>query len=132
MFVCILFLPITWTFCLGYPWTNSYAVPHAAGGNEKERCRERLLFIERAVERTAMLNALLFIEPPSRSIRRAMDQEKKLSPELQRRAEKALEARNRAFIMDWFTIRDMPGAEEDAKLLGMAGEVAREVGREKK
>jgi hypothetical protein len=74
-----------------------------------------------------LLNALLFIEPPSRSLRRAIDQEKKLSPELQRRAEKALEARNRAFIMNWFGIRDMPGAEEDAKLFDLAGEVAKEL-----
>ena len=59
-------------------------------------------------------------------------QEKKLSPALQQKAEKALEARSNAFIMDWFTIRDMPGAEEDAKLLGLAGEVARELGREKR
>jgi len=59
-------------------------------------------------------------------------QDKKLSPALQERAEKALEARSHAFIMNWFTIRDMPGAEEDAKLLGLAGEVAREMGREKK
>jgi hypothetical protein len=54
-------------------------------------------------------------------------QEKKLSPELQQKAEQALEARSQAFIMNWFTIRDMPGAEEDAKLLNLAGEVAREV-----
>jgi hypothetical protein len=56
-------------------------------------------------------------------------QEKKLSPELQKKAEQALEARSNAFIMDWFTIRDMPGAEEDAKLLSLAGEVARGMGK---
>ena len=65
-----------------------------------------------------MTEALLFIE-------RAI-QEKKLSPALHERAEKALEARSHAFIMDWFCIRDMP-AEEDAKLLDLAGEVAREL-----
>jgi len=75
-------------------------------------------------EGVEIAETLLFIE-------RAI-QEKKLSPELQQKAEKALEARSQAFIKDWFTIRDMPGAEEDAKLLGLAGEVAREVGREKK
>jgi len=75
-------------------------------------------------EGVELAEALIFIE-------RAI-QEKKLSPELQQKAEKALEARSQAFIMDWFTIRDMPGAEEDAKLLGLAGEVAREVGKEKK
>ena len=75
-------------------------------------------------EGVEIAETLLFIE-------RAI-QEKKLTPELQQKAEKALEARSQAFIMDWFTIRDMPGAEEDAKLLGLAGEVAREVGKEKK
>ena len=58
-------------------------------------------------------------------------QGKKLTPELQQKAEKALEARSQAFLMDWFTIRDMPGAEEDAKLLDLAGEVARELERKK-
>jgi len=82
---------------------------------------ERFEMFREGVE---LAEALIFIE-------RAI-QEKKLSPELQQKAEKALEARSNAFIMDWFTIRDMPGAEEDAKLLGLAGEVAREVGREKK
>jgi len=62
--------------------------------------------------------ALIFIE-------RAI-QEKKLSPALQERTEKALEARSQTFIMNWFTIRDMPAAE-DAKLLALAGEVAREL-----
>jgi len=75
-------------------------------------------------EGVEIAETLLFIEQAI--------QAKKLSPELQQKVEKALEARSNAFIMDWFTIRDMPGAEEDAKLLGLAGEVAREVGREKK
>ncbi|MDA1087575.1 MAG: DUF6067 family protein [Verrucomicrobia bacterium] len=75
-------------------------------------------------EGVQMAETLLFIE-------RAI-QEKKLSPELQQKAEKALEARSNAFIMDWFTIRDMPGAGEDAKLLGLAAEVARELGSGKK
>jgi hypothetical protein len=70
-------------------------------------------------EGVEIAETLIFIE-------RAI-QEKKLSPELQQKAEQALEARSQAFIMDWFTIRDMPGAEEDAKLLSLAGEVAREV-----
>ena len=82
---------------------------------------ERFEMFREGVE---LAETLIFIE-------RAI-QEKKLSPELQQKAEKALEARSLAFIKDWFTIRDMPGAEEDAKLLGLAGEVAREVGREKK
>ena len=74
-------------------------------------------------EGVEIAETLLFIE-------RAI-QEKKLTPELQQKAEKALEARSQAFIMDWFTIRDMPGAEEDAKLLDLAGEVARELERKK-
>jgi len=74
-------------------------------------------------EGVEIAETLLFIE-------RAI-QEKKLTPDLQQKAEKALEARSQAFIMDWFTIRDMPGAEEDAKLLDLAGEVARELERKK-
>ena len=74
-------------------------------------------------EGVEIAETLLFIE-------RAI-QEKKLSPELQQKAEKALEARSNAFIKDWFTIRDMPGAEEDAKLLDLAGEVARVLERKK-
>jgi hypothetical protein len=74
-------------------------------------------------EGVEIAETLLFIE-------RAI-QEKKISPELQQKAEKALEARSQAFIMNWFTLRDMPAAE-DAKLLGLAGEVAREVGKVKK
>jgi hypothetical protein len=71
-------------------------------------------------EGVQLAEALIFIE-------RAI-QEKKLSPELQQKAEKALEARSQAFIMNWFLLRDMPAAE-DAKLLALAGEVAREVGK---
>jgi hypothetical protein len=69
-------------------------------------------------EGVVMTEALLFVE-------RAI-QAKKLSAELQQRAERALEARSHAFIMDWFSIRDMP-AEEDGKLLDLAGEVAKEL-----
>ena len=79
---------------------------------------ERFEMFREGVE---LAEALIFIE-------RAI-QEKKLSPELQQRAEKALEARSNAFIKDWFTLHDMPGAGEDAKLLRLAGEVAREVER---
>ena len=73
-------------------------------------------------EGVEIAETLLFIE-------RAI-QEKKLTPELQKKAEQALEARSQAFIMDWFAIRDMPAAE-DAKLLDLAGEVARELERKK-
>ncbi|MBM4019767.1 MAG: hypothetical protein FJ288_15840 [Planctomycetes bacterium] len=71
-------------------------------------------------EGVQIAEALLFIE-------RAI-QEKKLSTALQQRAEAYLEQRSHAFIMNWFTIRDMP-AEEDGKLLDMAGKVAEELGR---
>ena len=77
---------------------------------------ERFEMFREGVELT---EALLFIE-------RAI-QEKRLSAALQQRAERELEARSHAFIMDWFSIRDMPAAEEDAKLLDLAGEVAREI-----
>jgi elongation factor P--beta-lysine ligase len=76
---------------------------------------ERFEMFREGVE---LAEALLFIE-------RAI-QEKKLSADFQRRAERDLEARSNAFIMNWFGIRDMPGAEEDAKLLDLAGEVAKE------
>jgi hypothetical protein len=70
-------------------------------------------------EGVELAEALLFVE-------RAI-QDKKLSPALQERAEKALEARGHAFIMNWFVIRDMTGTDEDAKLLALAGEVAKEL-----
>jgi elongation factor P--beta-lysine ligase len=79
---------------------------------------ERFEMFREGVE---LAEALIFIE-------RAI-QEKKLSPALQQKAEKALDARSNAFIMDWFTIRDMPGAEEDAKLLSLAGEVEKALGK---
>ena len=82
---------------------------------------ERFEMFREGVE---LAEALIFIE-------RAI-QEKKLSPALQQRAERELESRSHAFIMNWFLLRDMPGAEEDAKLLNLAGEVAKELGREKK
>jgi hypothetical protein len=92
---------------------------------------EALLFVERAIQRTAMLDGLLSIEPPSRSLRRAIEHEKKLSPALRQKAERALEARSHAFIMNWFIIRDMTGTDEDAKLLALAGEVAKELAGKK-
>ena len=64
-------------------------------------------------EGVELAEALLFIE-------RAI-QEKKLSAALQRRAESDLDERSHAFIMNWFTIRDMPVAEQDSKLLELAG-----------
>ena len=51
---------------------------------------------------------------------------------LRKRAERHLEVRGNAFIKNWFMMSGMPRPEEDAKLLDLAGEVARESGREKK
>ena len=79
---------------------------------------ERFEMFREGVE---LAEALIFIE-------RAI-QEKKLSPALQQRAERELESRSHALIMNWFLLRDMPGAEEDAKLLNLAGEVAKELGK---
>jgi hypothetical protein len=81
---------------------------------------ERFEMFREGVE---LAEALIFIE-------RAI-QNKKLSPALQQKAEKALEARSVAFIRDWFTIRDMPAAGEDKKLLDLAGEVEREMAGKK-
>ena len=72
-------------------------------------------------EGVELCEALLFIE-------RAI-QNKKLSPELQQRAESYLEDRDNAFIKNWFLIGGMPGPEEDANLLDLAGEVARVLGQ---
>ncbi len=91
-------------------WSLLYPGPDGPVATERyEMFREGLVLTE----------ALLFIE-------RAL-QAKNLSPKLQQRAEQALDARSHAFIMDWFCIRDMPAAE-DAKLLDLAGEVAKELG----
>jgi hypothetical protein len=90
---------------------------------------EALLFIERALERTRLCDELLFVDrglgPPSPSFQRGL-QERKLNAGLRKRAESYLETRSHAFIMNWFGVRDMP-AEEDGKLLELAGEVAREI-----
>ncbi len=106
----------------GVSWPDGPGVSQNAmlyPGPDGPVATERFEMFREGVE---LAEALIFIE-------RAI-QEKKLSPELQQKAEQALEARSQAFIKDWFAIRDMPGAEEDAKLLGLAGEVAR--GMEKK
>ena len=73
-------------------------------------------------EGVELCEALLFIE-------RAI-QEKKLSAALQKRAERQLEDRSNAFIKNWFVTSGMPNPEEDAKLLDLAGEVAKELGKE--
>ncbi|MFZ4395007.1 MAG: glycoside hydrolase domain-containing protein [Kiritimatiellia bacterium] len=105
----------------GYPFgpaTSQHAILYP--GPDGLVATERFEMFREGVE---MAETLIYIE-------RAI-QEKKLSPALQQKAEQALEARSQAFIKDWFAIRDMPGAEEDAKLLGLAGEVAREMAGKK-
>ena len=69
-------------------------------------------------EGVELAEALLFIE-------RAI-QEKKLSDDLQKRANRYLDQRSEAFIKGWFGVRYIQ-AEEDAKLLDLAGDVAREL-----
>jgi hypothetical protein len=83
-----------------------------------------------ATERFEMFREGVQIAEALPLIERAI-QEKKLSPALQQRAKSYLGQRSHAFLMHWFTIRDMSSVEEDAKLLDLAGEVAQEIqGRE--
>ena len=106
----------------GVSWPSGPALTQNAmlyPGPDGPVATERYEMFREGVE---MAEALIFIE-------RAI-QEKKLTPELQQKAEKALEARSKAFLKDWFVIRDMP-AEEDGKLLGLAGEVEKELGKGK-
>jgi hypothetical protein len=70
-------------------------------------------------EGVQLCEALLFIE-------RAIEGDR-LSPGLRQRAERDLEARDRAFINDWFPFGVVPSPEEDAKLLDLAGEVANRI-----
>jgi hypothetical protein len=86
-----------------------------APGPDGPVATERFEMFREGVE---LAEALLFIE-------RAI-QEKKLSDDLQKRANRYLDERSEAFIKGWFGVRYMQ-AEEDAKLLGLAGEVAREL-----
>jgi hypothetical protein len=70
-------------------------------------------------ESVELSEALLFVE-------RAI-QEKRLSPELQQRAQRCLEDRGNTFIKNWLLVHGGPSLEEDAKLLDIAGEVDREL-----
>jgi hypothetical protein len=76
---------------------------------------ERFEMFREGVE---LAEAILFIE-------RAI-QEKKLSGDLQKRANRYLDERGEAFIKGWFGVRYIQ-AEEDAKLLDLAGKVAKEL-----
>ena len=101
-----------------WAWPGRSTLALLAPGPDGPVATERFEMFREGVE---LAEALLFIE-------RAI-QEKKLSPALQQKAEKALEERSLAFIKNWFLLRDMPGAGEDAKLLGLAGEVAKAMGK---
>ena len=70
-------------------------------------------------EGVELCEALLFIE-------RAVQQEE-LRPELRQQAVTCLEERGRAFIEKWFILGDRLAPDADARLLEMAGEVAREL-----
>jgi len=70
-------------------------------------------------EGVQLCEALLFIEQAI--------QEKKLGPELHQRAESYLEARSNALIQKWFIMGEMLDEDEDARLLDLAGEVAKEL-----
>jgi len=67
-------------------------------------------------EGTELAETILFIQ-------RALDA-KKLSADLEQRANRYLDERGTAFINGWFGVRYMQ-AEQDEKLLALAGEVAR-------
>jgi hypothetical protein len=78
---------------------------------------ERFEMFREGVE---LAEALLYIEQAVR--------EKKLSADLQQRANRYLDERGEGFVKSWFGVRYMQ-SEEDAKLLGLAGEVALELRR---
>jgi hypothetical protein len=78
---------------------------------------ERFEMFRESVELT---EALLFIEQAVA--------EKKLSEDLQKRANAYLDYRGKAFVERWYVLRNMPG-EDDGKLLELAGEVAKELQR---
>jgi hypothetical protein len=69
-------------------------------------------------EGVELAEAVLFIQ-------RALD-EKKISGDLETRANKYLDERGEAFCKGWFGVRYVQ-AEQDEKLLNLAGEVARSI-----
>jgi hypothetical protein len=96
-----------------HPGTSTLAL--LAPGPDGPVATERFEMFREGVE---LAEAILFIE-------RAI-QEKKLSDDLQKRANRYLDQRSEAFIKGWFGVRYIQ-AEEDAKLLDLAGEVAKEL-----
>jgi len=100
------------------PWPPILKGPLGAAkvypGPDGPVATERYEMFREGVE---LCEALLFIE---RAIK-----DKKLGPELHRRAKSHLEDRSNAIIKRWFAMGEMLDPEEDAKLLDLAGEVAR-------
>jgi hypothetical protein len=80
---------------------------------------ERFEMFREGVE---LAEALLYIEHAVR--------EKKLSADLQQRANRYLDERGEGFVKSWFGVRYMQ-SEEDVKLLDLAGEVARDLAQKK-
>lgn len=83
-----------------------------------------------ATERYEMFREGIQLSEAIRFIRRAIEG-KKLGAELQERAKRSLDDRAKLFAEGAFALRHMPAAE-DAKLLALAGEVARELEGKKK
>jgi hypothetical protein len=88
-----------------------------APGPDGPVATERFEMFREGVE---LAEALLYIEQAVR--------EKKLSADLQQRANRYLDERGAGFVKSWFGVRYMQ-SEEDAKLLDLAGEVAKELGK---
>jgi len=110
---------------------GGYYLPVAGRGTEwHEVSTEALLYPGPdgpvATERFEVYREGMVISEARLFVLRAIT-EKKLSPELLQRASRYLDQRSAGF-MRWFCSRYMQ-AEEDAKLLDLAGEVAREIGK---
>ena len=110
---------------------GGYYLPVAGRGTEwHEVSTEALLYPGPdgpvATERFEVYREGMVISEARLFVLRAIT-EKKLSPELLQRGSRYLDQRSAGF-MRWFCSRYMQ-AEEDAKLLDLAGEVAREIGK---
>jgi len=90
-----------------------------APGPDGPVATERFEMFREGVE---LAEALLYIEQAVR--------EKKLSVDLQQRANRYLDERGAGFVKSWFGVRYMQ-SEEDVKLLDLAGEVARDLAQKK-
>jgi len=95
----------------GGPGNSTKAV--LAPGTEGPIASERFEMFREGVQ---LAEAILFIQ-------RAIE-EKKISGDLEQRANRYLDARGEAFLKGWFGVRYVQ-AEQDEKLLDLAGEVAR-------